>query len=312
MDLSFLSSLVSSDAMSMKWFETLGGWGNFSRILDVLLVSFLIYKLLVFVRGTRALPMIGGLTFLLVLFWIASKLSLVSLKWILGHFLGSVILVIVVLFQDDLRRALTKVGLFPGFGIDDSEDYEHTMRSIAKAAAALASKRMGAIIVLRREVGLDEYTEHAVSVDAFVSHQLLMSLFVPLSPLHDGAVVISDNRISVAGAVLPLSFSPRVASNLGTRHRAAIGLSEVTDALCVVVSEERGSISLVREGKIYQGLDEKSVFNELVFYAALHKRHFRKIRREKLRPQEYTRNDNDEVLGFEHPVSDGKNDYNNE
>ena len=284
-DFSFLFSLVSPEAMTMDWFKMFGSWELISRLLDVLLVAFLIYKLLIFVRGTRALPMIGGLTLLLILYWIASKLSLVSLKWILGNFLGSVILVIVVLFQDDLRRALTKVGLLPGFGGEGAEDHENTMRAVARAAAVLASKRMGAIIVIKREIGLDDYTEHAVAMDAVVSHQLLVSLFVPLSPLHDGAVVISGNRLSVAGAVLPLSFSPRVAANLGTRHRAAIGLSERTDALCVVVSEERGAISLVREGKIYQNLDEKSVFNELVFYAALHRRSFRKSKAEKLKPK---------------------------
>lgn len=261
-------------------------WEVISRVLDIALVSYLIYTILLFVRGTRALPMMGGLALLLLLYWASVKLSLLSLNWILGNFLGSAILVIVVLFQDDLRRGLTKVGLFPTFGGELNKSSENSMRAVARAAAILASRRIGAIIVIKRDVGLDEYSEHAVAVDALVSHQLLVSIFVSQSPLHDGAVIVNGNRIIAAGAVLPLSFDPKLVGNLGTRHRAAVGLSERTDAICVVVSEERGVVSLVREGKIYPEHDEKSLFNELVFFSALHRRRGKRDNERKLVPRQ--------------------------
>lgn len=201
---------------------------------------------------------------IIVLVYLASRyLGFTSLHWILENFLGSVILIIVVLFQDDLRRALIKVGLAPGFAGAVPEETQQVIGEIAKAAADLSQRRLGALIVVKRNVGLEDYTEHAVVVQAQVSHQLLVSIFLRTSPLHDGAVVVEGNRITVAGAVLPLTFNPTISSTLGTRHRAAIGLSERTDAVIVIVSEETGTISLVREGKITRDLDERSLANAL-------------------------------------------------
>jgi len=238
-------------------------WSHLSGIFDILLVFLLIYRILLLVRGTRAEPMLLGLG-MIVLVYIGSRvLHLATLNWILGNFLGSVILVIVVLFQDDMRRALMKVGLIPGFGSDVPRTWEVSLREISQAAAELASRRIGGLIVIRRDVGLEDCIDSAVKLDAIVCHQLIVSIFLPTSPLHDGAIVVDGNRIVAAGAVLPLTFSPSISKSYGTRHRAAIGLSERSDALIVVVSEESGSISLIREGRISKDLDEKGLFSAL-------------------------------------------------
>ncbi len=242
-----------------NWFE----WSQISVVLDVLLVSCLIYAILVLVRGTRALPMLAGLGIIVLIYLVSRVLNLNTLHWILDNFLSSVILVVVVLFQDDLRRALIKVGLGPGFGSVVPQSIEHCLAEIAKAAAELSTRRLGALIVIKRNVGIEDYTEDAVELNAKVSHQLLVSLFLRTSPLHDGAVVIDGDRVLAAGAVLPLTFNPTVSGTFGTRHRAAIGLSERTDAVMVIVSEETGIISLVREGRITRDLDEKSLYNAL-------------------------------------------------
>lgn len=238
-------------------------WPLVAGALDVVLVYILIYRLLLLVRGTRAERMLLGLGIVVMVYMASRALNLATLNWILGNFLGSVILVIVVLFQDDFRRALTKVGLIPGLGGEQSKALSKTIEEVSHAASELASRRIGALMVLSRDVGLDDYTEHAIKIDSRVSHQLLVSLFLPTSPLHDGAVVIEGERIAAAGAVLPLTFNPGVGSNFGTRHRAAIGLSERTDAVIVVVSEETGTISLIREGRITRDLNEKTLFNAL-------------------------------------------------
>lgn len=238
-------------------------WTVISGILDVLLVYFLIYRTLLLLRGTRAEPMLLGLGIIVLIYIVSRELNLATLNWILGNFLGSVILVIVVLFQDDLRRGLTKVGLFPSFGGDVPKALERSIKEISQAAGELSSRRIGALIAIRRDVGLEEYTEHAVQIDAVISHQLLVSIFLPTSPVHDGAVVVQNDRIVAGGAVLPLTFNPGVSKTYGTRHRAAIGLSERTDAVIVVVSEETGGISLIREGKMTKDLNEKTLHNAL-------------------------------------------------
>lgn len=260
--------------MPWNWID----WSLLSRACDVLIVSFIIYKLLLLVRGTRAQPMLLGLGIVMLVYLASTVLSLVTLNWILGNFLGSVILVIVVLFQDDLRRALTKVGLISGFGSETVGSIEISIRELTAAALELASKRVGALIVVQREVGLQDYTEHAVHIDGIVNRQLLVSIFNPISPLHDGAVVIDRDRIVAAGAVLPLTFNPNISSDLGTRHRAGIGLSERTDAVVVVVSEETGQVSLIREGRITRDLNEKSLNNALNRLLILgHKRGRKKV-----------------------------------
>lgn len=247
----------------MGWVDAFH-WNILVGVLDVLLVSFLIYRILLMVRGTRAQPMLAGLAVLVLVYAISREVQLVTLNWILGNFLGSVILVIVVLFQEDIRRGLVQVGLGPG-GLSSNSNYQvgHTISEVAQAAAELSARRLGALIVIARDVGLDEYVENAVQIDAVVSHQLLTSIFLSTSPIHDGAVIVAGKRIIAAGAVLPITFSPTLSQHFGTRHRAAVGLTERTDALVVVVSEETGTISLVREGKFTRDLNEKTLYNAL-------------------------------------------------
>ncbi len=250
----------------MEFFPSLVwlGWASLAGlIVDVLLVSFLIYRTLLLVRGTRAEPMLLGLGIVVLVYMLSRIFHLATLNWILGNFLGSVILVIVVLFQEDLRRALIKVGLVPGIGGEAPQVLERSIREVARAAAELSERKNGALMVLRRDVGLEENIEPATRLDAVVSYELLVSLFHTNSPLHDGAVILEGERISAAGAVLPLNLNPEVSRAFGTRHRAALGLSERTDALVVVVSEETGSISLVREGRMSRQLNEQTLFNAL-------------------------------------------------
>jgi diadenylate cyclase len=248
---------------------------TFSRVVDILLVSGIIYTTLILVRGTRAQPMLVGLAIVALVYFVSRELNFVVLNWILSNFLGSVILLIVVLFQDDLRRALTKVGLFSGFSHEFESRSERTVQQIVAAVSTLAEKRTGAILVIQQDVGLGDYTEHAVEIDGVVSKQLLISIFHQESPIHDGAVVVQKDRVIAAGAVLPLSFSAELPNDLGTRHRAAIGLSEKTDALVLVVSEETGQISLVRDGKITRdigALNLSKVLGKFLFAEGLFKK----------------------------------------
>ncbi|RIL10908.1 MAG: TIGR00159 family protein [Proteobacteria bacterium] len=225
------------------------------QILDILIVAYFIYRGLLVIRGTRAAPMLWGLIVVALVYFCARHFGLVTLAWILGNFLSSIILVVVVIFQDEIRRGLTKVGLQRVFRREQKKIYDKTIEDITLVAQRLAKERIGALIVIQQDVGLDEFVEDAVMLDAMINRKLLYSIFLKDSPLHDGAVLIEGNRIKAAGCVLPLSFNPDLDPNLGTRHRAALGLSERSDAIVIVVSEETGTISLGRDGKISRNLD---------------------------------------------------------
>ncbi len=233
-------------------------------IIDVAVVAYLIYRVLLLIRGTRAAPMLGGLTILVLLFVISKQIGLVTVDWILGNFLSSIIIVVVVLFQDELRRGLTKVGLQPVLRNRGKTVFNKTLEDLTLTASKLSKAGLGALIVIQREVGLDDLIEDSVIVDAQVSRKLLFSLFVKESPLHDGAVLIDGDRIKAAGCILPLSYDPELDPSLGTRHRAAVGISSRSDALVVVVSEETGNISLVKDGKLTRNLDAGLLRDQLI------------------------------------------------
>jgi diadenylate cyclase len=222
---------------------------------DILLVAYLVYRGLLIVRGTRAAPMLGGLTIVVLLYFLATNLGLLTLAWVLGKFLSSIILVIVVIFQDEIRKTLTKVGLQPVFHRASKPLVDKTVEDITLACTRLSKGKIGGLIVIQREVGLADLMEESVLLDALVNRKLLISIFSKDSPLHDGAVLIVGDRIKSAGCVLPLSFNPDLDPNLGTRHRAALGLSERSDAFIIVVSEENGAISIAREGRLMRNLD---------------------------------------------------------
>ncbi len=211
--------------------------------------------------------MLIGLAAIGLVYFVAQPLGLNTLAWIINNFLSSIILVIVVIFQDEIRRTLTKVGanrfLFKGAKIDGTSHFEE----IGVAIAKLAKARLGAILVIEREVGFDEFVEGGVVLDAKLSRKLLYSIFVKDSPLHDGAVLIEGGTIRAAGVVLPLSANPDLDPSFGTRHRAALGITERSDALVLVVSEESGSITLFVDGKSYRNLDPATLPSVLERYA---------------------------------------------
>ena len=211
------------------------------------------------IRGTRAMQMIIGLVVILLAYVASQMLGLFTLNWMLDNFLGSILVVIIVIFQSDIRRALTQVGRTPLFGIADRIERGQAMEEITKAVVSLAGKRVGALIVLEREVGLNDYIEVGTALDARVSRELVESVFLPHSPIHDGALVIQKGRVAAARCFLPLSVDMDLSKELGTRHRAAVGLTEETDAVAIVVSEEQGKISFVVDSKVSQDLDGPQV-----------------------------------------------------
>ncbi len=221
---------------------------------DILLVMAGIYWLLLLIRGTRAIQILVGLIVLIALSLASELFQLAALGMILERFLGSAVLIIVILFQNDIRRALARVGrgFFPSFSVQQELQ---VVEEIVRTAGALSQRRHGALIVLERESNLGDLIEAGVNVDAALSKELLTSIFQPSSPMHDGAVVIQEGRVSFAGCILPLTLRTDLPEGLGTRHRAAVGITEETDALVVVVSEETANISVVLGGEMLRGLD---------------------------------------------------------
>ncbi len=221
---------------------------------DILLVTIGIYWLLLLIRGTRAIQILVGLIVLIGLSLASEVFQLPTVGLILQNFLGSAVLIIIVLFQNDIRRALARVGR--GFFPTVSAQQESQMlEEVVRAAQSLVQKRVGALIVLERESALTDQIEAGREIDSEVSSDLLVALFLPVSPLHDGAVVIRDGRVASAGCILPLAQRDNLPEGIGTRHRAAVGITEETDAIVVVVSEETAGISVVMAGEMVRELD---------------------------------------------------------
>jgi len=222
--------------------------------LDVLVVAVGIYWLLLLIKGTRAIQILVGLGALIGLRVAADFLELLTLAWLLDNFLGPAVLIVVILFQADIRRGLGRLGR--GFFPRLSERQEsQIVEEVVRAAQALSARRVGGLIVLERRTGLDDQVEAGTPLDAAVTKELLTTIFQPSSPLHDGAVLIQQGRVSHAGAILPLTLRTDLPEGVGTRHRAAVGITEETDAAVIVVSEETGSISVVMGGEMIRGLD---------------------------------------------------------
>jgi diadenylate cyclase len=223
---------------------------------DLGIITFLIYRLLQILRGSRAMQMVIGLAVVMAVFVTSRALGLFTLNWILDNFLGSIILVIIVIFQSDIRRALAQVGTAPLFSAERmAQRREDIIDDVVQAAMALAEHRYGGLIVLQREVGLNEYMEIGTRLDARVSRDLIESVFQPHSLMHDGALVIQRGRVTAARCLLPLSTNPKLKKSWGTRHRAAIGVTEETDALAIVVSEQEGTVALVVGGNVTENID---------------------------------------------------------
>jgi len=231
--------------------QTIAWWD----LLDIVIVAVLIYELLLLIRGTRAVQMALSGGFIVGLFFLSQWLELEMVNWVIRNPAPYVVFAIIVLFQSDIRRAMAHFGrapLFKYFGRAQSAD--ETIEDLVATAANLASRRTGAIIVIERQIGLRNYIEGGIPLDAMVTYDLMASIFQPGSPLHDGAAIIQGDRVAAAACFLPLSVNPRVSRELGTRHRAALGLTEENDAVAIVVSEETGSISLVIGGDLQRGI----------------------------------------------------------
>lgn len=244
--------------------ESIIDFRYFWDTLDILLVALIFYYILKIIEGTRAAQILFGLAVVVLLFFASQSTGLFTLNWVLNHFLGSIILIIVILFQNDIRKALANIGKKPlllRFGKVLSE--EETVDELVKASTFLASRKIGALIAIERNSSLEDFVELGMKLDSNISRELIISIFNPSSPLHDGGIVIGGNKILSAGSFFPLETDPDLERNLGTRHRAAIGLSSETDAVVIVVSEETGTISLGIQGEIKRGLDATSLFNNL-------------------------------------------------
>ena len=237
-------------------------WNYITTVLDVAIVAFIIYKLLFLVRGTRAVQLIQGIAVLLVVAVISNILELQTIQWLLSQIWAVFFVMLVVVFQPEIRRALEHIGLksfFSKSSLEGSMDDNDFQDHIIKTCLAESKTKTGMLLVLERSVGLNEYINNGIMMDAMVSQQVLVNIFVPNTPLHDGAAIIRGDRIAAAACFLPLTDNPYLSSELGTRHRAAIGISEVSDALVLVVSEETGRISAAQNGKLMNNLDEPNL-----------------------------------------------------
>jgi uncharacterized protein (TIGR00159 family) len=234
-------------------------------LLDIGILALIIYQLLLLVRGTRAVQVIVGVV-ALVLFHFFTGPDLLDLKavhTVLGDTLIYIPFVIVILFQNQIRQALTRFGRNPIAALFPRRPTDTVAEEVALAASALASKRLGALIIIERKMGLRAFSQTGIKLEAVVSYDLLMNLFTRGSPLHDGAVIIVEGKIQAASCYLPLTMNPTLSRTFGTRHRAAIGITEESDALAVVVSEERGVVSLAEDGKIEEDLDAHALSERL-------------------------------------------------
>lgn len=228
---------------------------TWSAVVDILIVSALIYQLLLLIRGTRAVQMALGLGFLAVFFYVTRWLNLGMIQWILTNILPYFVFGIIVLFAAEIRRALANIGKNPLLRRFSQNPFVETYDEIVLAATTLASQRIGGLIVIERDIGLKNYIESGIAIDAALSYDLLGAIFSPGAPLHDGAVIIQKDRITAAACFLPLTVNPKLSKELGTRHRAAIGVTEESDAVVIVISEETGIISVVVGGQIERNLD---------------------------------------------------------
>jgi uncharacterized protein (TIGR00159 family) len=252
--------------------QLMAPWSRWSfTILDILLVALIIYEVLVMIRGTRAAPMLAGLAAVAVAFYLARIGELVTLNWLVSHLLPYVVFALIVVFQSEIRHVLSDVGRRVSFlrgSAVEGDSYD----DIVLAANLFSQHQTGALIVIEREIGLRTYIESGVAMDARLSYDLLATIFRPSAPLHDGAVIIQKDRLAAAACFLPLSMNPVLSTQMGTRHRAGIGITEETDAIAVIISEETGAISMAVGGKIERDLTVEqlrdALSNELRRYMA--------------------------------------------
>lgn len=236
---------------------------GFWDLFEITLITILVYQLMLFIKGTRGWQMILGMTTLLFLYYLSRWFELRTIEWLLSNLFTYFVFALIVIFQAEIRRGLAELGkggMLGGFLPHTEED---VIEEIGSAVSSLASQKIGALIIMQGDIGLRNYIESGIELDSRLSASLLVTIFSPSVPMHDGAVIVKESRVAAAGCFLPLTRNPLLSKNLGTRHRAAIGITEETDAIAVVVSEETGTISMVTGGKMLRGLSGESLVTAL-------------------------------------------------
>lgn len=255
--------------MSFDW-SNLITWRNLTDLLDILVVWFVFYKLLMLIRGTKAVQLFKGVVIIILIKVLSAWLGLHTVSWIMDQIINWGVIGAIVVFQPEIRRGLEHLGRGSLFGASrrQNEDEKKLVAALDKAIQYMSKRRIGALISIQMNTGLEDYIETGIDLDAEVTGELLINIFIPNTPLHDGAVIIRNNKIAVAAAYLPLSESNLIPKELGTRHRAAVGISEVTDALTIVVSEETGGVTITKNSELIRDLSQedylKFLNNELI------------------------------------------------
>ena len=245
--------------MNIDWSQLLTG-SNVINLIDILVVWFVLYELIMLLRGTKAVQLFRGIMVIIVIMVGSWYIGLSTVYWIMNQVINWGVIAMVIIFQPEIRRGLEHLGRGSMFAKNHSrkEAEEKLIQALDKAIQYMSKRRIGALISIQMDTGLDDYIETGIPLDADVSGELLINIFIPNTPLHDGAVIIKNNKIAVAAAYLPLSQSNLIPKELGTRHRAAVGMSEVTDALTIVVSEETGEVSIMKDGELMRGMTQES------------------------------------------------------
>lgn len=241
---------------------------SFFDIVDIIILSFLVYKLFEFYRDSRAKTLLKGIGLILIMYILSIWLGMVGIHWILEKIINYGLVILVIVFQPEIRRALERMGhssfgIFGKNGAGVNQEIYNSISSVAKAVQNMSENKIGALIVFENKTRLGEIINTGTIIDSAVSEQIIRNIFYPKSPLHDGAMIIREDRIQAAACILPLSSNHDISQDLGTRHRAAIGMSENSDAIIIVVSEETGTISLAKNGKISRGYNSQSLQQEL-------------------------------------------------
>ncbi|HBU84883.1 diadenylate cyclase CdaA [Paenibacillus sp. UMB7766-LJ446] len=250
----------------MNYFADLTWKESIKDVIDILIVTYIMYKLILLVRGTRAVQLLKGILFLVVIWALSTWLNLYTLKWLMNQMFTFGVVAVFIIFQPELRRGLEQLGrgkLFGRSAAASDEELTVLIGEIIKSVNYLSRRKIGALVVFERETGLNDYTESGIQMQSLVSSELMINIFIPNTPLHDGAVIIQGKQISAAACYLPLSENPFISKELGTRHRAAIGITEVADAICLVVSEETGQVSLAMNGQVVRDIKEESLIAKL-------------------------------------------------
>ena len=236
-------------------------------LIDIMIVSVILYQIFVWLKGTAGMQLLRGLLIIFVVYFLAQQFGLRTLNWLMERFVTIILIVIIIVFQPELRRALERIGrgrFLSRFGISLGTKGSAVVRQLIDAVEKCAQEKIGALIVLERNTGLNEFLESGIKIDAPVSEELLITILTPQTPLHDGAIIIQGDRIAAAGCLLPLSESRLIDRRLGTRHRAAVGMSEQSDSLVIVVSERTGTISVAENGYLQRFLS-KELLEERLF-----------------------------------------------